>query len=259
MGFLAPIAAPILKAGLGIGSSLLGSKLGSVHPTDQERQVMANDIAAQQLGLGTARQTIPQAQNLIGLGTSGFNAPMNYWSSILSGNRGLATSALAPEIGRIGQGYQTAARTSAALNPRGGPSASFLSELPFQQQRDVSTLMQQARPQAATSLFGAAQGVTGAGSNLLNTGVNTLLGSTQAGRDILTQAQNARQIEQQRGQGIGAGLFDIINKYGFPAIDQILQRNKPNLGSGPGYPNYPADQMGPQVFGSGMGPGGAIS
>jgi len=167
---------------------------------------------------------------------------MNYWSSILSGNRGLATSALAPEISRIGQGYQTAANTSAALMPRGGPSAAFMSELPFAQQRDVSSLLQSARPAAAGSLLGAAQNIGGLGSSLLGSGISAIYGATQAGRDIINQQQQAQAAAAARGNAIGGGLFDLVNKFGMPALDKVLGGlgNKPNIKTGsPGYPTGP--------------------
>jgi hypothetical protein len=202
-----------LAAALGgsLASSGLGALLGRYSPTPQQQQVTQNDLTAQKTGLQTG-------QNLIGMGTGAVQQPINYWSSILSGNRGLATSALAPEISQIGQGYAQAGRTSAALMPRGGPSAQVLGDMPYQQQRDVSTLFQQARPAAASALGNL-------GSGILGQGANALYASTAAGRDVLQQQQFGQQMEAQRGQGIGAGLFSQFQQYGMPA----LKKQFPNL------------------------------
>src|SRR5262250_996203 len=148
MPFLAPLLPILAPIGAQLGASALGSKLaGGAQTTPLQDEVFRQQLAAGQLGMQTAQGLLPQGQNLLTMGAQQMQSPMNYWSSLLSGNRGLATSALAPEISRIGQGYQQAANTSAALMPRGGPSAAFNAELPFAQQRDISTLMQQARPQ----------------------------------------------------------------------------------------------------------------
>lgn len=224
MSFLTPFLPAIAKGGAAIGSSLLGSKLSKSSPTPTEQNALNQDTQAQQLGLDTAKSTIPGAQNLISMGSAAYQPVLNYWSSILSGNRGAVTSAMAPEISRIGQGYNTAANTSAALSARGGPSSSFLSELPFAQQRDVTSLLQTARPAAANSLFQAGQGVAQTGTNLLSTAVNSIYGSTAAGRDILNSEENRRKLETERGKSIGTGLFDMIQKYGFPAIDKIFKQ-----------------------------------
>lgn len=206
MPFLGPVAGPLVaKAGMTVGGSLLGSLLGKAKPTKDETGVLQNAQATQKFGLQTG-------QNLIGQGTQGAQAPMNYWSSILSGNRSGITSALGPELMRLGEGYSAASRNSAALNPRGGPSSTFMGELPWQQQRDTTTLLQGARPQAAASLFDSA-------NRLMSQGANAISMSTAAGRNILDQQENLRRTSESRGQQIGAGLFDLIRNYG-PQIDQ---------------------------------------
>lgn len=204
MGFLAPFAPAIIKGGIGIGSSLLGNLLGRAKPSAKENSVLNNAEAVQNTGL-------TQGKSLLDQGGAATQQPVNYWASLLSGNRGGITSAMGPELLRMGEGYQAAGRTSAALNPRGGPSSDFLSQLPFQQQRDVTSLLQGVRPEAAKSLFGA-------GNSLLSHGANLLTASTSAGKSILEQQQNMRELEAQRGGAIGKGIFDILQKYG-PQID----------------------------------------
>src|SRR5262245_52347643 len=219
----------LAKLGIGAGGVLGASALGNLlgggpQTTPLQNQVFQQQLEAGRLGMDTARQLLPQGQNLLTMGAQQMQSPMNYWSSILSGNRGLATSALAPEISRIGQGYQTAANTSAALMPRGGPSAAFNAELPFAQQRDVSSLLQSARPAAAGSLLGAAQNIGGLGSSLLGSGISAIYGATQAGRDIISQQQAAQEAAAKRGEKIGTGLFGLINQYGMPALDKIFKK-----------------------------------
>lgn len=236
MPFIVPFLPMIAQAGMAAGGSLLANKLSKSKPSAMEQNVLSQNAEAQKLGLDTAKTNTNSAQNLISMGTSSYQPVLNYWSSILSGNKGAVTGSMAPEISRIGEGYKAASNTSAALNPRGGPSTSFLSELPFQQQRDVTSLLQTARPTAATNLFQTGQGVAQTGTNLFSNATNALYGSTAAGRDILNSEQERKRLEAERGKAIGGGLFDLIQKYGFPALDGILKggggniRNIPNLG-----------------------------
>jgi hypothetical protein len=202
---LVPLA---IQGGMALGGSLLGNKLSKAKSTPLEQGVLNNAQNIQ-------GQTATAGTNLLNQGQQGAQAPMNYWSSILSGNRGGITSALGPELMRLGEGYNAASKTSASLNPRGGPSSTFLAEQPWQQQRDTTTLLQGARPQAATSLFDAANRTIGQGANLLQS-------STAAGRSILDQQQNLRQLEAQRGGAIGQGLFSLIQKYG-PQLDEYFK------------------------------------
>lgn len=209
MAFLAPLAATAV-------GSLFANKLAKAGtgPTKLEQPVLNQDAQAQKTGLGIGTSLAPQGQNLINMGAQGYQPVLNYWSSILSNNRGAATSALAPEISRIGQGYQSATQTSTALNPRGGTSAEFNAEAPYAQQHDVSTLLQTARPAAATSLLQGSQSATSAGAGVLSNAVSAIYGSTPAGRDILQQQQQSRAQQTQNSKSIGQGLFDLIQKYG---------------------------------------------
>lgn len=234
--------ASLIPLGASLGSSLIGGLFNSGVNSAEKNVLNANANSIKQ-GQGLASSLIPQGNNLIGMGAAGLSAPMNYYSSILSNNRGGIASALAPEISRIGQGYNTASQASASLNPRSGPGASFLADLPFQQQRDVSTLLQQARPAAAQGLGQLGSAALSGGSNVLGQATNALYGSTAAGNSILQQQQNLRQFNAQRGQQIGGGLFSMFQQYGLPA----LTKSFPGLfgGSGDGGFSSPARAIGP--------------
>lgn len=229
---LIPIA---LKAGAAGGAGILGgklmSKLGGGNASGGT--TLSQDAAAQTDTLNAGQKMLPQGQGLVGMGAAGYQPVLNYWSRILSGNRGDATAALAPEISRIGEGYQAATNASAALNPRGGPSAEFNAELPFQQQHDVTTLLQQARPQAASGLLSGASQATSAGSQLFNSATNAIVSSTSAGRDILAKQAADKAREAENSKAIGKGLFDLIQRYG-PDITKLLTKGGSKSPSGGG-------------------------
>src|SRR3989442_11615400 len=138
MGFLAPVAAPLISGGIGLGTSWLGSKLAGGMSPEQRRALQLSN-QAQTIGLGAGSQ-------LLGLAPRTLNPTIDYWSRILSGNRGEMTSALSPEINQIGEGYAAQQQAAANLIPRGGGRATLMQNLPYQQMRDVQTLMQTARP-----------------------------------------------------------------------------------------------------------------
>ena len=147
MAFSIPtwLRAPLVTGGSIFGASMLGNKLVKSSPSELEQQQLAQMAQTRQRGQQTSA-------NLFDMGMPAAQQPIDYWSAILSGDRSKMTSAMGPELSRIGEGYQAAARTSAALNPRGGPTPDFLSQQPYSQQRDVSTMFQQARPEAARQL-----------------------------------------------------------------------------------------------------------
>ena len=166
-------------------------------------------------GMDLSKGLVPQGQNLLDLSGKTFNPVVDYWANILSGNRGAMTSVLAPEIQRIGEGYRTAARTSAALNPRGGPSASYLADLPFQQQRDVSSLMQTMRPAAASNLLETGRTISSTGSNIISNAINALYGSTTAGRGVLDYQLRKTEQDRSLGRDIGRGIFELLKGVNF--------------------------------------------
>src|ERR1700746_2848380 len=221
MPFLAPLAPLATSLGAGVGLSALGNLIAG-HPksTGPEQSVLNADQNAINLQQGNAGQLIPQGQNLLGMGSQAYQPVLNYWSSLLSGNRGAMTSALAPEIGLINQGYNTAAQTSPTPPPRGGPRADILSNMPFQRQGAITNLFQTLRPQAAQGLAGLGQSLTGAGSNVLGQATNALYGSTGAGNSCLQQQAALRNQAMQQGRSIGSGLFSIFQQYGQPALAQ---------------------------------------
>lgn len=201
-----PLIPLAIKGGLALGGSLLGNKLGKVKPTEQETAVM-------NLMQQTMQQQGKTGQQLLGTGQQTINQPLNYYSRLLSGNRGDIQSMLQPELNRINEGFRNARQTSAELMPRGGARASQIGALPFQQQQAQSELMQGVRPMAAGQLGGLA-------GQLIQSGISSINSSTAAGRSLLDQQARLREVETERGKSIGSGLFDVVQKYGFPAIDK---------------------------------------
>lgn len=240
MPFLAPAIPFLAKAGIGLGASILGSKIGGklTGPSGTEKTILDAQMDALKRGQQMSAEAFPvgmeAARGGIGALQSGIGATrgamerlnpvIDYWSRLLSGNRGEMTSVLAPELNQIADNYRAAQMASANLTPRGGGRASLMQALPFQQARDVSTLLQTLRPQAAQGLgqtvgqLGGLAGQIGSlgsglmsgGSNLLSSANQSLLAGTTAGRSILEFEAERRKRAVESGQGIGNFLHGIL-------------------------------------------------
>lgn len=234
LGGFGPLAGSF---GLGIGSSLLGSVLGNRSFSPMEQSILSGNLQAANTGLGAG-------QTAIGMGLPAMRQALGYYSPIVSGNRAAMTSVLSPELAQISNAYGQAQQTSGALSPRGGPSAAFQSNLPWQQAGAVSNLFQGVRP-------GAAQNLMGAGNQLLGQGVNALYGSTAAGRNILEAEQNLRNLSAQQGRAIGGGLFGQAMQYGMPALAKQWPNIFGGMGQGTGSQQNPFNIGGGGSSGSG--------
>lgn len=224
MPFLAPFTPALIKGGLALGGSLLGSKLAKSKPSPNETLATNQTLEANKLGLDTGRSLLPESQalrtkgaGLLDSATQMAYPTANYWSTLLSGNRAGMTSLLAPELNRQAEGYRSAAQTSSTLTPRGGPRADILSDQPYQQQRDASTLFQTLRPQAASGLLDTSKTIAGyggqstsAGLNLFNQAMDAITGGQYGRNSILNNELQRRQMDRQSGAGIGGLLFDLI-------------------------------------------------
>lgn len=212
----APVLASVIGAAGSIGGGLLARKAGVGSPSQQEKDVLGQNQANLKQASGYASELFPQGKNLLDLSRSTFQPPIDYWKSILGGSRTNATSMLAPDIQRIQEGYQTAGKTISDLYPRSGISPEGRVASIYAPQRDISTLLQSARPKAAEAL-GTLAGQTGAlGSYETGDAMRTLVGSAGAGTGTLDQMLRQRAYESERqaslGKSIGGLLFDIMKK-----------------------------------------------
>lgn len=224
----------VAQIGASLGGALLTSKLGqkAVQPNAFERSIMDAQMASMRRGEQLTEEAFPQGMNLTqqgmaatGTGLGDVAQASNYYRQLLSGNRAAMTSALGPELGQIADSYRAAAAATAGLTPRGGGRATLMGQLPFQQARDVSTLLQQARPQAAQGLVQTGEGFmrggqlyAGAGSNLIGNALNALQASTDVGRTLLAAEAARRDTARRAGEGIGGWLQGVLDKVPWGSI-----------------------------------------
>jgi hypothetical protein len=208
-GGMSALAAGALKTGLGVGGGLLASKLMG-GKTDEEKAALLAQQNAMDASGKLATDASGRSTGMLDLAGKSFNPVVDYWSKILSGNRGAATSMLAPELNRISDQYKATTESASELLPRGGGRATMLGDLPYQQMRDQQTLLQTARPQAATGLVQVGGATASSGNSLVSNAVNALNAGTTAGRNMLAFSADKREQDRKFGSGIGKSIFDLL-------------------------------------------------
>jgi len=186
---LAPLAISTAASGI------FGKAFGGPSATTQK----AIDTLGQ--GMQAGYNTSNTLSNLAG---RAYNPVMDYWSRLLSGNRGAAMSALSPEIARMGDQNTAEMRAASELMPRTGGRATMMQSMPFQQMRGVQSLFQSMRPQAANQLGTL-------GGTLQANATNALNASTNAGRSIMDEELVRQKASREAGGAFGGGLFDVLS------------------------------------------------
>ncbi len=224
MGFLAPIASAVVpllskvfgnkgvqNAAAGIGSSILGSKLGGGQGGVANTQGLIDE---QQAGIRQTRNTAtglqPTANDLLRQSSAAYSPVISHYNALLSGNRGAAMSELSPEVQRINQGYDQASRNSSALMPRGGGRTAFNSELPYEHMRDVNNLLSTSRSTGAQGLLQAGSAAGGQGQGLYSSILSGLAGASAGGNSLLNYDLQAKAEQSKKNQELGQQIYGIL-------------------------------------------------
>lgn len=205
-------AALLGAAALGAGGSIAGGMLSNRGKklTPAEQQAQSQQLANMRQGAGYANQLFPMGTDYLQRGTNTLSPVLQYYASLLGGNRNALLQQLSPEVEQINQGYDSAFQSSRNLAPRGGGSSALYSELPFRKSADISSLFMNARPAAAA-------GLGEIGTNFMNTGLNTLsnvspllAGSSGTGSNMMYLGQRERDAQFDRTAATTRGIFDVI-------------------------------------------------
>lgn len=186
---LAPLAISTAASGI------FGKAFGGPSATTQK----AIDTLGQ--GMQAGYNTSNTLSNLAG---RAYNPVMDYWSRLLSGNRGAAMSALSPEIARMGDQNTAEMRAASELMPRTGGRATMMQSMPFQNMQNVQSMFQSLRPTAAGQLGTL-------GGTLQANATNALNASTNAGRSIMDEELARQKASREAGGAFGGGLFDVLS------------------------------------------------
>jgi hypothetical protein len=233
MSFMKPLVGPLAGAAVGAIPGV-GPILGPIAGAAVSGAMTSSPNSS---ALGPTGQGMQAGYNLsntmAGLAGKSFNPVIDYWSRILSGNRGAAMSALSPEIARMGDQNTAEMRAASELMPRTGGRATLMQQMPFQQMRGVQSLFQSQRPQAATQMGNM-------GNTLMSNSINALNAGTSAGRDIMDYQLRKQLADRQLGGQLGGQMADAVDTGGLTKLLQGIFAKKPVQGdTGYGTPGYP--------------------
>jgi hypothetical protein len=193
-----PAAAPfILNGALGVGSTIAGhyagksAAAGAMNRSPEEQQAINQSLA---LGRSSAQL----GQQFSSLALPRISQGLNYYGTLLGGNRAAIRGAVSPELQDIGEAYKGADVAIGRGYMQGGQRDQALAENARAKAGQISRLIGGVRPMAAQGISQLGLGAAGIGqqqqyvSGLLNQGVaqqgfqNRLLGQ-RAGADAAAQ------------------------------------------------------------------------
>lgn len=211
---------------IGLGSTIVGGLMGRHNqpstggagpllPSGLDQGGLLN-LINKQTGMGDALSL--RGTSTLDRGESTLTGPLNYFSSILSGDRGSLMEALAPEVAAVNAQYQAPLKEASIM----GRGSALQPDLEAKRQSDISNLFFQQRPMAADKLTSIAQGLMALGTQQTGMGGQMLQG---ASRDVLDYNSIIRGIQAQTrndtpamfaslGQSLGPLLASILGGIG---------------------------------------------
>ena len=180
------------------GAQLVAAKMGSKR-SGAEQQA----LAGQQ---GAAGALMGQGQSLFGAGMPAMRTALNYYSTLLQGNRAAMNQAVAGPTAQITDMYRGAERNLERTGVRGGVKDLATAELGRDRTSKLAQLTTGVQPMAAASLgslggqaTGQAQGATAGAGGLYS----QIMGQQFQNR------QNTNQMLGQAGSDMGGAIFDV--------------------------------------------------
>lgn len=198
MPFLAPVAAPLISAGIGfLGNKLSGGGGGGTAGPSNYQKTAWNQLNA----MGEVGKNYGGL--FLGNAADAYKAPTNYYSSLLSGNPSAVGQATLPERQQLASSFGQARQQLDQFAPMGGGRAALYGQLPFQQASAISNLISQARQNAASGLTNIAGQQGSLGTSALNAGASAAgqFGSLAGGQN---------QFGYNAGANAGGALGNIL-------------------------------------------------
>jgi hypothetical protein len=175
--------------GAGLGLQLANGSGGDNAATADQRALNTFALSNAQKNIGDARAT--------------FQLPLDYWSKILSGDRGAALTAMAPQVNTITSQYDTAFKALNELAPRGGGRNAGMQDLAFKKAGDITNLINSARPAAATN-------VADIGSRIAALGVPSLSVAASGINSAVSSGLTQQQIDDANSRSLGSSIGTMI-------------------------------------------------
>jgi hypothetical protein len=168
--------------------------------TSQEKgydQQIGNVVAGQE---GRADMTMSRGKKDVKAGTKALRGPLDFYNTLLQGDRTAIGQLIAPEAKAISEGYQRAEENVAETAPRGGAVTTAMANLEGKKASQVGELYTTARSRGAEGAAGIGQMLAQIG--LSQEQISTVL-SSQVLQALLAQKQGEMQHGAQKSAGIG--------------------------------------------------------
>lgn len=209
MAAAAPFA---IKAGMALGSSLLGKKLSG--PSKDQKTAMAGTQAAAKSVGQYATPLVQQGGQLAQAGGENLGAAGSYYRNLL-GSRQQAQNAVAPEV-QNAMSYYRGAENKTKRTMTGGSRDYALAELDRQKVGQIAAFTPAARRAAAEGSAQIGSSLLGAGANLTNTGVGAAGTAAQINNSLYSQAADQQKQQTEGGKQMGGFIYDILDKLPLP-------------------------------------------
>ncbi len=198
------IPAAITTAIIGASGSVAGGLLAGRKSSEEKQALSAAAEKAQleteagQYGFGEAKKLLPKAETAL-------EESAAYYRPMLAGDRQAMLEARAPEINTLLRQFRMATGRLLEEAPRSGARSGALAELPFTESGFITSLLQEARKEAAASTerIGVEQGALGRG---------LMPGDTGSASTLLNYALQNKEMGFTVGEKIGTGLADLLAK-----------------------------------------------
>jgi hypothetical protein len=237
-----PAIPALITAGGYLGGQFMANKAAS------SAQKNAMQRTPEELGLirsqtATSDALRKQGGELFQTAMPGVQSSLNYYQTLLNGNRQARTNAVAPEAGDQAQAFQ-GSEGAIKRNLTGGERDQALAENARQRAGAISRLTTGVRPAAASGIAGLAPGLINSGTSAEGGSANivgNLLGNETSNR------QDANAYGFQAGQNTAAGIGALVSQI----LGTFGKGNKSNLVSRPTVPNsttwMPSGNSGSQI------------
>lgn len=214
---------PLIAAGVGGGLGLLGAKKAS--DAQKAQQAKIDPLIQQQAdtskwALDQAKIDIPNARNTL-------QGPLNFWNTILSGDRNAAMSVAGPTADQLAGQTAAANRSQAEFSPRGGRRTLMLGSQPLETTTSLNQGLLALRPAAADK-------ATTIGQILAQLGLGETSASAGAGSSAISGQNNANEIALNANaqtaaayKGVGASIGN-----GLLALQKMLENKTGDGGFG---------------------------
>lgn len=146
-----------------------------------------------------------QGKNAVKEGLGAQTDALNFFQTLLKGDRGQIANLLGPAFSNIQNQTQSARNTNSEFGNRSGGTNASTQNAEEDAQKQIQALISSIFPSAAGQVASIGGQIEGEGQNLINT-------AASAADSLTGHAETARQTDIQQSNALGASIGDIFAK-----------------------------------------------